>query len=77
MFLVCNTGVHGATRPVGRRRYLMCFLCVIQAFMERLGLWGEGAMFSSFDVFLSRFSMLMHDTDVAILSVRPLCCDIR
>jgi len=52
-------------------------LCVIQAFMERLGLWGEGAMFSSFDVFLSRFSMLMHDTDVAILSVRPLCCDIR
>jgi len=27
--------------------------CVLsQAFMERLGLWGDGAMFGSFDVFL-------------------------
>jgi len=25
---------------------------VLQAFMERLGLWGDGAMFSSFEEFL-------------------------
>jgi len=28
------------------------YVGVIQAFMERLGLWGDGAMFSSFETFL-------------------------
>jgi len=31
---------------------MCCYTVVlVQAFMERLGLWGDGAMFSSFDVF--------------------------